>query len=47
MKDFHNFLHIIVSQNSKKSNEKKKLFISYDVMLKYIYVKKIYVTTYF
>jgi hypothetical protein len=36
------FLHIIVSQNSKKSNVIKYIYI-YDVMLKYISAKNIYV----
>jgi hypothetical protein len=40
------FFHIIVGQNSKKSNVKKYIFlILYDVMLKYICAKNIYVAT--
>jgi hypothetical protein len=35
------FLHIMVVQNTKKSNAKeKRFFIPYDVMLKYICAKK-------
>jgi hypothetical protein len=35
------FLHIMIAQNSKKSNAKKLHYcISYDVMLKYICAKK-------
>jgi hypothetical protein len=42
LKDFHNFLHIMVGQNSKKLNAKETtFFISYDVMLEYICAKKI------
>jgi hypothetical protein len=36
------FLHIMVGQNPKKSNEQKLHFlISYDVMLKYICAKNV------
>jgi hypothetical protein len=39
------FLHIMTCQNPKKSNPKEiSFFISYDVMLKYICTKNIYVT---
>jgi len=41
------FLHIMIGQNPKKSNEKnEKIFILYDVMLKYICAKEIYITSY-
>jgi hypothetical protein len=41
------FLHIMVGQNPKMSNAKKTIyFISYDVMLKYICAKKIYIAMY-
>jgi hypothetical protein len=45
---FTMFLHIMVSQNPKKSNAKEAtfFFISYDVMLKYIFVSNKYVTLY-
>jgi hypothetical protein len=46
-KCFHNVLHIMVGQNPKKSKCQETIFfISYDVMLKYIYAIKIYVTKY-
>jgi len=39
------FLHIMVSQNSKKSNTKETtFFFSYDVMLKIYFCVKKYVT---
>jgi hypothetical protein len=41
------FLHIMVGQNPKNQMPKKlQYFISYDVILKYIYTKNIYVMTY-
>jgi hypothetical protein len=41
------FLHIMISQNPKKSNAKEPtIFFSYDVMLQYICVENIYVIMY-
>jgi len=41
------FLHIMVGQNSKKSNAKEATFFSFDVMLQYICVKIIHVVIFF